>query len=102
MLAAFGLERKGQEHCLVPCALTLLSLEVGVPFSDTSLSWYTKNYNALQSAPEGPNYHSSKYGTLNRQPNPLEPRLQGSLLLQALLRLSEPHYQIVTDRLGFR
>jgi len=38
MLAAFGLERKGQEHCLVPCALALLSLEVGVPFSDTSLS----------------------------------------------------------------
>jgi nucleolar protein 9 len=48
---------------------------------------------------------SSKHTGIVKQPvrpqakyNPMEPKVQGAILLQSLLRLPEPHNQIVITR----
>ena len=52
---------------------------------------------ANQPAHEQPPTHRENRSTHAPQ-DPLEPKMQGSLLLQSLLRLPEPHNQFVIDR----
>ncbi|KXN83539.1 Nucleolar protein 9 [Leucoagaricus sp. SymC.cos] len=87
--SAFGLEGKEQRPHLVFCSLTMLSFE---------------DYNARKSAPTESKTESKTpnrtYGGPKHQSDGLEPRLQGSLLLQSLLQLPDPHSQIVTDSIA--
>lgn len=50
-----------------------------------------------QPAPEQPPTHHGNRSTHAPQ-DPLEPKIQGSVLLQSILRLPEPHNQFVIDR----
>ncbi|KAJ3571667.1 hypothetical protein NP233_g3597 [Leucocoprinus birnbaumii] len=91
-LSAFGLEKEEKRSSLVPCALALLSYEASNAICD---------YNTRKSAPEEqPKYHNRKHEKAKQHSNSLEPQLPGSLLLQSLLQLPEPHCQIVTDSIS--
>lgn len=87
----------------IPCILTLLPLPVSYPlfeyivFSSTSVKDYRAAVaNKAKHKEERPNAsHNKSQGT--QAPSPLEPKIQGSVLLQSLLKLPEPHNQFVTD-----
>ncbi|KAF5364123.1 hypothetical protein D9756_000966 [Leucocoprinus leucothites] len=78
--SAFGLEGKVHRHNLVSCALVLLSFEA-------------TQTDKLKS--QGRKHEKSKHHS-----HPLEPQLPGSLLLQSLLQLPDPHFQVVTDSIS--
>ncbi|KDQ64985.1 hypothetical protein JAAARDRAFT_28650 [Jaapia argillacea MUCL 33604] len=89
--SAFGLETDEDRKILVPCALRLKPLS---------------EYQALLAAQgderEGDEVHKQqdsmkKRGRRGVVPDeaPMEPKVQGALLLQSMLRLPDPHYQLV-------
>ncbi|KAF9448476.1 hypothetical protein P691DRAFT_800795 [Macrolepiota fuliginosa MF-IS2] len=80
--SALDLETPEQRKNLVPCALTLLSF---------------KDYNTRKATPTGAQKQDRANGKGKLAKDPLEPQIQGSLLLQSLLQLPEPHYQVVID-----
>ncbi|EGO01542.1 hypothetical protein SERLA73DRAFT_176882 [Serpula lacrymans var. lacrymans S7.3] len=76
--AAFGLTDLEQRNLVVPCVLYLMPLQEYLPWS-------------AQKEPAEPQNKA------NKNPNSKEPNVQGALLLQSLLRLSEPQNQLVID-----
>jgi len=74
---AFQTQTPEERNLLVPCMLRLQTLQ---------------DYKAAGATSKGEG---------RRAPNdPHEPKVQGAVLLQSLLRLPEPHYQLVTESLN--
>ncbi|KAH7888091.1 armadillo-type protein [Phlebopus sp. FC_14] len=78
------LERRSK---LVPCALALKSLQ---------------EYMEMLSSQQLPQdvEHKKKPGRKTESEDPREPKVQGALILQSLLRLAEPHCSVVVDSIG--
>ncbi|KAF9468782.1 armadillo-type protein [Collybia nuda] len=85
VFSAFDLATTEDRKLLVPCVLYLMTLEVYI-LSQAALTTNRK-------APPKP----GKTGASN---NGLEPKIQGAILLQSLLRLSEPQNQLVIDSIS--
>ncbi|EIN10789.1 ARM repeat-containing protein [Punctularia strigosozonata HHB-11173 SS5] len=89
---AFGIESEEDKKQCVPCVLRLLSLQ---DYRGTVASSNHEGDDAGGHEPRGsrpPRTRGNKSSL-----DPLEPKVQGALLLQSLLRLSSTHNQIVTD-----
>ncbi|KAF8875333.1 armadillo-type protein [Gymnopilus junonius] len=80
---AFDIVADDDKKLLVPCVLTLLPL----PDYRTAL---------LSKKPDGGASHHNGQQSRSSQ-GPLEPKIQGSLLIQSLLRLPSPHNQFALD-----
>ncbi|KAF8845591.1 ARM repeat-containing protein [Paxillus ammoniavirescens] len=85
--AAVGISSPEHRKELVPCVLLLKSLE---------------EYQALPPAGEflADKDSKKKSGRKGEAENPREPKIQGALILQSLLRLKEPHCSIVVDSIS--
>ncbi|RDB20532.1 Nucleolar protein 9 [Hypsizygus marmoreus] len=86
--SAFDLVSEEDHNLLVPCVLHLLPL---------------KEYKAAvvaSSAPKAQPEHPRKHGQQGASNGGLEQKVQGAILLQALLRLPDPHNQIVLTSLA--
>ncbi|KDR74394.1 hypothetical protein GALMADRAFT_250311 [Galerina marginata CBS 339.88] len=81
--SAFDIVTEKDKKSLVPCVLTLLSL------SDYRTTLANRT----------PRDDTSRQGSRQSRPSqdPLEAKIQGSILLQSLLRLPEPYNQFVID-----
>ncbi|KJA16110.1 hypothetical protein HYPSUDRAFT_47764 [Hypholoma sublateritium FD-334 SS-4] len=83
---AFNLETAEEKALVVPCALTLLPMaEYRAAITDR------EKYTAIQP----PSHHGSRQAP--QIADPLEPKTQGSILLQSLLRLPETLSSFITD-----
>jgi nucleolar protein 9 len=93
-------------NLLVPCVMILKPLQASslhIP-ARKCYELYQQQYQSITAS--GPmqaqdrldkKAHSKK-GRENTAEGPLEPTVQGAVLLQSLLRLNEPHNQLVLDR----
>ncbi|KAF5388249.1 hypothetical protein D9615_000027 [Tricholomella constricta] len=86
--SAFDLATPEDRAFLVPCVLHLLPL----PEYKTALE--ANPSSAPQNAP------SKKYGRQGAPGDVVEPKIQGSILLQSLLRLPDPHNQIAISNIA--
>ncbi|KAG9219045.1 hypothetical protein CCMSSC00406_0001455 [Pleurotus cornucopiae] len=84
MFAAFGLTTPEQKRALVSCVICLL------PISD-----YEETLKRTSTEKHADNNKKSP-----NKNDPLEPKVQGALLLQSSLRLPEPHCRLVLDSLA--
>ncbi|KDQ29289.1 hypothetical protein PLEOSDRAFT_1092908 [Pleurotus ostreatus PC15] len=84
MFTAFGFTTLEQKRALVSCVICLL------PISD-----YEETLKRTSAEKHADN--NKKYPNKN---DPLEPKVQGALLLQSSLRLPEPHCRLVLDSLA--
>lgn len=82
ILRAFGFSGSEDQGSLIPCVLHLQTYQERIDAIDKDT---LENDNA-------------KHKEKRRNAAPTEPTVQGSVLLQAMLRLSEPHNQCVVDR----
>ncbi|KAF5320668.1 hypothetical protein D9619_001195 [Psilocybe cf. subviscida] len=82
--SGFNIEPLEDKQLTLPCILTLL------PLPDYRAVVANKPDLAQPDAS-----HNRGHGA--QAPSPLEPKIQGSILLQSLLKLPEPHNQFVTD-----
>ncbi|XP_006459728.1 hypothetical protein AGABI2DRAFT_202089 [Agaricus bisporus var. bisporus H97] len=85
VFSAFALDTAEEKLSLVPCALYLL------PFKD-----YQTRKSTVMTAES--RVHSREGNKKDKKL--LEPQIQGSLLLQSLLHLPEPHYEIVIQSIN--
>ncbi|KAI9575034.1 armadillo-type protein [Boletus coccyginus] len=82
VLTSVEISSPGNRDNLVPCLLLLKSLE---------------EYRAIPASEALPNMIHKKYRRSDQADNRREPKIQGALILQSLLRLDEPHCLIVVD-----
>ncbi|KAJ3505135.1 hypothetical protein NLJ89_g7571 [Agrocybe chaxingu] len=85
--SAFDVSASENKQLLAPCILTLLTL----PDYRAAIASKTSDEPNLP-----PSSHHGKRHTQTAS-NILEPKVQGSILLQSLLRLPEPHNQLIID-----
>lgn len=86
---------------LVPCVLVLKSYLVKHNCSSNNVfSLLVKDYQALPPPEESSAVaaRGKRSGQKGEAPNPREPKVQGALILQSLLRLKEPYCLPVVDR----
>ncbi|PPQ90881.1 hypothetical protein CVT25_007351, partial [Psilocybe cyanescens] len=84
--SAFNITTPEEKALLVPCVLTLLPL----PDYHTALAEKTKN-------DESASHSHSHHHKSRAVQDPLEPKIQGSVLMQSMLRLPEAYNQFVID-----
>ncbi|KAG6896752.1 hypothetical protein C0992_006327 [Termitomyces sp. T32_za158] len=97
--SAFGLTAEEDRVNLVPCVLHLLSLQVSPLLPQFGhCRRDAQEYKASlvsQAAPASTNTPHKRRGQLNAENNYSGSKVQGSILLQSLLRLAAPHNDIV-------
>lgn len=87
---------------LIPCLLTLRSVKVSDPAPSASRpSKWTPRIQAYNKSMDSkgasePNANAPAEAAENS--SSVEPTIQGAVLLQSMLRLSEPHNQLVIQR----
>ncbi|KAA1466051.1 ARM repeat-containing protein [Dentipellis sp. KUC8613] len=87
--AAFELATPDDRKLLVPCVLRLKTLQ---EYNDAVAAAAKK---AATAQPEEPAEPSKRRYRKDTDEDPLEPKVAGALLLQSLLRLPDPHNQLV-------
>ncbi|PPR04002.1 hypothetical protein CVT24_010495 [Panaeolus cyanescens] len=88
MHKAFNLQSEEDKRLLVPCVLTLLPVE----------DYRYHLSNASQAKEPAPQQHSGRRQN-HTAPDPLSPKIQGSLLIQSILKLPEPHNGFIAESL---
>ncbi|KAI0751271.1 ARM repeat-containing protein [Daedaleopsis nitida] len=85
ILSAFELDEEQEKSLIIPCILRLKSPQ-------DYRHAITSSSKAKEEEPAGELRHKRR-----KTEDPLEPKTQGALLLQAMLRLSAPHNDVVLD-----
>lgn len=100
VFSAFALDTAEEKLSLVPCALYLLPFKVkAVNMSASIFTHYgRKDYQTRKSTVMTAERRVHSREGNKKDKKLLEPQIQGSLLLQSLLHLPEPHYEIVIQR----
>ncbi|KAF8164318.1 armadillo-type protein [Pholiota molesta] len=89
--AAFNLETAEDKRLIVPCALTLL------PVAEYRAAVASQS---SKPADDPSSHHGNRHGHAPAPQDPLEPKTQGSILLQSLLRLPEALNAFITDSIN--
>ncbi|EMD40990.1 hypothetical protein CERSUDRAFT_149573 [Gelatoporia subvermispora B] len=84
---AFELSTPEDKKLLVPCTLRLLPLQ----------EYKTALSRRKDQATENDDEHAKKRGKAKANDDPLEPKTQGAVLLQAMLRMSSPVNEAIVD-----